>query len=62
MSQCLDVLHVLDQGVCQHVIGNILFDIVYKRISGNVQNALARVWARIRELYDKFGTQYRVTC
>lgn len=50
----LDVLHVLEYGPAAHALGNILFDIVYKRLAHLPRpEACSRVWGQILGLYDE---------
>ena len=58
---CLDVLHMLDLGISQHIIGNILYELVFERIGGDPKYTFARICERMHELYEEHGTKTRIT-
>ena len=50
---CVDVLHVLDLGVCQHVCASVLYMMAFDAgIEGNrVEERLATLWKYVGEAY-----------
>ena len=55
-SLALDVLHVLDHGVAQHLFAGILHSLVFVQLTyGSPANNMAAVWKRMQELYHEHG-------
>ena len=54
---CLDVLHILDLGIAQHLCASTLFLFVFDTgIPGNLDSRLAFVWEKLVEGYEALGT------
>ena len=45
-----DMMHICDQGVTLHCIGNVLFTITYYDIGGPKKEAFGRVWVGLQEI------------
>ena len=61
-SLCLDVLHVIDLGLNNHLAGSTLKHLVYHQLRGgrtSAADALAVVWGRCLELYEDFQVATR---
>ena len=54
-----DVLHIIDLGVAQHILGNVLFDLVHNELVGTIPNRIAELWGLIVSAYDILGTDSR---
>ncbi len=50
-SLALDVLHVVDHGVSQHLFAGILHSLVYNQMEGRAADNLRTLWTRMQELY-----------
>ena len=57
----LDVLHVLDHGVAQHLFAGILHSLVFKQLRGSPQRNLADIWGRMQELYNDGRTEEKLS-
>ena len=54
---CLDILHILDLGVCQHICGSVLFLMVWDTaLQGDLEQRMQIVWHRLLDAYDNVGT------
>ena len=54
---CLDILHVLDLGLVQHINGSILFLLVWDAgLFGTLDVRIDAVWAKLVSAYDSLGT------
>ena len=54
---CLDILHILDLGVCQHICGSVLFLMVWDTaLQGDLEQRMLTVWHRLLDAYDNVGT------
>ena len=56
----LDVMHTVDLGLVQHIIGNILFEICYDTFD-DAQTGLSIVWQRIRDIYIQLGITNKIS-
>ena len=64
----LDVLHVVDQGVASHVIGNVLHTIIYDELCTRqrgahrvtAKEALGTLWQEIQAIYTQLGIEHRL--
>ena len=52
----IDVLHAVDQGVAQHVIGNILSEVV-----GTFPDGVAGLWRDMKQWYKRTKCEYKLT-
>lgn len=50
-SLAFDTMHVVSLGVAQHIGGNVLYELVYKTLSGTRMEKVAEVWECIKEYY-----------
>jgi len=50
-SLAFDTMHVVSLGVAQHIGGNVLYELVYKTLSGRQVDKVAEVWECIKEYY-----------
>ena len=54
---CLDILHILDLGVCQHICGSVLFLMVWDTaLQGDLEKRTETVWQKLLDAYDSLGT------
>ena len=54
---CIDVLHTLELGVCQHVGASCLYMLAFDAgLDGPLANRLAALWRMVGECYDALGT------
>ncbi len=61
-SVALDTMHCLHLGVYQHLLGSILYTLIYGgTLPGTIQQRLDSVWARIRTLYTTLSIATRLT-
>jgi hypothetical protein len=57
-----DVMHVLDLGICAHVIANILWTMVYMDMaSPDKHSCFETLWERMRELYSQHNLSYAIS-
>ena len=57
---CLDILHILDLGITQHVCGSVLYLFVFDfGLGGNLNGRMERVWTELVEAYRGLGTPSR---
>ena len=53
---CLDILHILDLGVCQHICGSVLFLMVWDTaLQGDLEQRMQTVWHRLLYAYENVG-------
>lgn len=68
MCTMLDVLHVVDQGVASHVIGNVLHTIIYEQLCAGrprqrthtPQEALGKLWVQMQEVHKRDQLVHRI--
>ena len=54
---CIDVLHILDLGMCQHVGGSVLYLLAFDAgLAGGLDERVNRLWEYCGEAYDALGT------
>ena len=54
---CLDVLHIMDLGMCQHIGASVLYLLAFDAdLPGNLNERLERLWEYCGEAYDALGT------
>jgi len=51
----LDMTHILDLGCTQHLLGNLLFELVYEEAPGSCEDSMQEVFDRILGLYQELG-------
>ena len=56
----LDVLHVVDHGVAQHVFAGIMWSLIFKQLPNRPEQNLSIIWKQIQGLYNEGRTQERL--
>ena len=61
-SIALDIMHVFDLGVLQHLVGSLFYIWVWHgQLAGAVPSRVDRLWAMVRAEYDRLGSNCRIS-
>ncbi|CAK0899744.1 unnamed protein product, partial [Prorocentrum cordatum] len=60
-SLALDTMHCMDLGVTGHACANMLYEVVFEHEHGTRSAILARLWARIQDIYRVAGLDHRIS-
>ena len=61
-SIALDIMHVFDLGVLQHLVGSLFYMWVWHgQLAGTVASRVDRLWAMVRAEYDRLGSNCRIS-